>query len=163
MKQEDMLICTASGGYPEEKLYWVSKTGTNLIHKATFQSVKNENGSFSLNNTLQLLSIPSETEYCCIFNHTRVPSRQPASACMTFENVTTSKSKTEETTLNMSGTIVIVIAVISLASILLAVMWWRKRRRNYLLQEEACFIHFKLRQDPSLGRLLDRFKRGSPS
>ncbi|KAG8128980.1 hypothetical protein E2320_015709, partial [Naja naja] len=77
MKQKDMLICTASGGYPEEKLYWVSKTGTNLTHKATSQSVKNENGSFSLSNTLQLESGPSETEYCCIFNHTRVPNSQP--------------------------------------------------------------------------------------
>lgn len=78
MEQEGNLICTASGGYPEEKLYWASKGGgANLTHKSTSQSVKNEDGSFSLSNTLQLESAPSETEYCCIFNHTRVPNRQP--------------------------------------------------------------------------------------
>ncbi|XP_026557867.1 uncharacterized protein LOC113437196 [Pseudonaja textilis] len=137
MKQEDILICTASEGYPEEKLYWVSKTGTNLIHKATSQSVKTEDGSFSLSNTLQLESAPSETEYCCIFNQTRVPNRQTVSECMTFENATTSTIITEETTLNMTGAIVIVIIVISLASILLAVMWWRKKRKNGLLQDKT--------------------------
>ncbi|XP_026523339.1 uncharacterized protein LOC113412125 [Notechis scutatus] len=136
MKQEDILICTASGGYPEEKFYWVSKTGTNLIHKATSQSVKNEDGSFSLSNILQLESAPSETEYCCIFNQTRVPNRQPVSECMTLENAKTSTIITEETTLNMTGVIVIVIIVISLVSILLAVMWWRKKRKNCLLQDK---------------------------
>lgn len=75
MKQKDTLICTASGGYPEEKLYWISKT--KLTHKSTSESVKNEDGSFNLSNILQLESPPSETEYCCTFNKTRVPNRQP--------------------------------------------------------------------------------------
>ncbi|XP_032094904.1 CD276 antigen-like [Thamnophis elegans] len=80
MEQEGNLICTASGGYPEEKLYWVSKAGTNLTHKSASQSVKNEDGSFNLSNTLQLESAPSETEYCCVFNPTRVPNRKPGSS-----------------------------------------------------------------------------------
>ncbi|XP_070595905.1 T-cell antigen CD7 [Erythrolamprus reginae] len=77
LERGDSLICTASGGYPEEKLYWVSKTGANLTHNSTSQSVKNEDGSFNLSNTLQLQSAPSETEFCCTLNNTKIPSRQP--------------------------------------------------------------------------------------
>ncbi|XP_034264415.1 CD276 antigen homolog [Pantherophis guttatus] len=140
MKQEDTLICTASGGYPEEKFYWVFKGGTNLTHKSTSQSVKNENGSFSLSNTLQLESAPSETEYCCTLNHTRVPSRQ-VSTCMILQNVSTSMIIAEKTTLNTPMIIIIVIAIISLACILLAVTWWRTGRKNYLLQKWQKFTH----------------------
>ncbi|XP_058023882.1 uncharacterized protein LOC131190562 [Ahaetulla prasina] len=136
MKQNDTLICTVSGGYPEEKLYWVSKAGSNLTHKSTSQSVKNEDGSFSLSNILQLESAPSETEYCCIFNNTRIPGRQPASPCTTLENVRASKIITEVTTLNMTETIVIVIAVISLV-ILLAVIWRKRGRKKYFSAEMA--------------------------
>ncbi|XP_063148900.1 uncharacterized protein LOC134489956 [Candoia aspera] len=128
IKRNDTLVCTASGGYPEEKLYWVSKAGTNLTHNSTYESVKNEDGSFSLSNTLQLESPLSEAEYCCTFNKTRVPSRQPASACMTLESVTTSMSKTEETTLEKNRIPFIMIPFILLAFVFFAVLYRRRKK-----------------------------------
>ncbi|KAM3846748.1 CD276 antigen-like isoform 1-T4 [Vipera latastei] len=130
MKQKDTLICTASGGYPEEKLYWISKAETKLTHKSTSESVKNEDGSFNLSNILQLESPPSETEYCCTFNKTRVPNRQPAPTCMTLTNVTNSTITGEETTLKTTKIIGIPIIFISLVFCLWAVFCYRRRKKN---------------------------------
>ncbi|XP_007439286.1 CD276 antigen-like isoform X1 [Python bivittatus] len=139
IKRNDTLVCTASGGYPEEKLYWVSKAGNNLTHNSTFESVKNEDGPFSLSNTLQLDSALSETEYCCTFNSTRVPSKQSASTCMTPESVRTFMIIAEKTT---PITAFIVCAIILSLSILLVVVLYRRRKKgassakckNFILQ-----------------------------
>ncbi|XP_015673256.1 CD276 antigen [Protobothrops mucrosquamatus] len=138
MIQKDTLICTTSGGYPEEKLYWISKAGTKLTLKSTSESVKNEDGSFNLSNILQLEFPPSETEYCCTFNNTRVPSRQPAPTCMARRNVINSTitevnstiTAAVKTTLETTTIIVILVVFILLAFCLLAAFCYRKRKKN---------------------------------
>ncbi|KAM6469853.1 uncharacterized protein PHA67_015329 isoform 3-T3 [Liasis olivaceus] len=156
IKRNDTLVCTASGGYPEEKLYWVSKAGTNLTHNSTSESVKNEDGPFSLSNTLQLDSALSETEYCCTFSSTKVPSRQPASTCMTPESETF-MTIAEKTTLK---TTFIVCPIILLFSILLVVVLYRRRKKgassakgtNFILQaysseNEVFSAFFQLKEE----------------
>ncbi|XP_078242084.1 uncharacterized protein LOC110075047 isoform X1 [Pogona vitticeps] len=126
-RQNDTLICTATGGYPEKYLYWFDKYNTNLTDRSKFVAVPNADGSFSLNSTLLVDSSDSKMAYCCTFNNTNSFHEPQGGSCITFEDATTNELRLEKTN---NSILIVVIVLVVLTVILLALFWRTKKGSN---------------------------------